>query len=140
MSSRSEAVFDVAACRTHLQARQEQQFRAREERRLAALKTLRVAAHSVLPRFPRVRRAYLFGSVLRPGALRSTSDVDVAFEGDLNAEEYFALWRALERAAPDWVIDLVDLSRDVRFADLIRERGELVYGRPDSDAESEHPG
>jgi predicted nucleotidyltransferase len=140
MDSTGEAGFDVAACRAHLEARQRRQFQAREDRRLTALRALRGAARAVLPRFPRVRRAYLFGSVLRPGALRSTSDVDVAFEGELNAEEYFALWRALERAAPDWVIDLVDLSRDVRFADLIREHGELIYGRPDSNVEGEHSG
>jgi len=140
MTNTGEAGFDIAACRANLEARYRRRFRAREEQRLAALRALRVAARSVLPRFPRVRRAYLFGSVLRPGALRSTSDVDVAFEGELDAQEYFALWRALEREAPDWVIDLVDLGRDVRFTDLIREHGELIYGRPDSDAESEHPG
>ena len=140
MGSASEVVFDIAACRAYLYARQEQQFRAREERRVAALKALRVAAHSVLPRFPGVRRAYLFGSVLRPGALHSTSDVDVAIEGELNAKEYFALWRELEQAAPDWLIDLVDLSRDVRFADRVREQGELIYGYPDSDAKSRYSG
>ena len=121
MSSNSERTFDVAACRAHLQARQERQYQAREQRRQAALKALREAARSVLPRFTGVRRAYLFGSVLRPGALRSTSDIDVAIEGRLDAQEYFALWRELERAAPDWLIDLVELDRDLRFAALVRE-------------------
>jgi predicted nucleotidyltransferase len=140
MSSPEEVAFDIAASRARLRSRQERQFRAREERRLAALKALRSAAHSVLPRFPGVRCVYLFGSVLRPGALRSTSDVDVAIEGGLDAEEYFALWRELERAAPGWLIDLVDLDQDLHFADIVRERGELIYGRPDSDAESRHSG
>jgi predicted nucleotidyltransferase len=140
MSSTEEVTFDVAASQARLRSRQERQFRVREERRLAALKALRSAVHSVLPRFPGVRRVYLFGSVLRPGALRSTSDVDVAIEGGLGAEEYFALWRELEQAAPGWLIDLVDLGRDVHFADLVRERGELIYGHPDSDAESRHSG
>lgn len=131
MSSNGEMAFDVTACRAHLRARQERQLRAREQRRQAALRALRIAACSILPRFPIVRRAYLFGSVLRPGALRSTSDIDVAIEGRLDAQEYFALWRELERAAPDWLIDLVELDRDLRFAALVRERGELIYGRPD---------
>jgi predicted nucleotidyltransferase len=81
-----------------------------------------------LPRFPDVQRVFLFGSVLHPGRLRSTSDVDVAIEGKLDAQEYFTLWRELERAAPGWLIDLVELGRDLHFAALARERGELIYG------------
>jgi len=76
--------------------------------------------------------------VLRPGALRSTSDIDLAVEGRLSAGEYFALWRELERAAVGWPIDLVELDRDLRFAARVREQGELIYGHPDSDAESGH--
>lgn len=136
MSSKDGTAFDIAACRAYLHTRQERRRQAREERRQAALEALRVAVHSVLPRFPGVRRAYLFGSVLRPGALRSTSDVDVAIEGGLNAQEYFALWRELERAAPGWLIDVLELDRDVRFATLVRERGELIYGHSDPNTES----
>ncbi len=61
MGSSDEVSFDIAACRAHLQARQERKYRAREQRRQLALKALRAAARSVLPRFPGVRRAYLFG-------------------------------------------------------------------------------
>ena len=140
MSSRGETTFDIAACRAHLRARHEREHQAREQRRQAALEALRIAARSVLPRFPDVQRAFLFGSVLRPGGLRSTSDVDVAVEGKLDAKEYFALWRELEQAAPGWLIDLVELGRDLRFAARVRERGELIYGHPDSDTESGHQG
>jgi len=140
MSSGGEIPFDVAVCRAHLRARQEREHQAREQRRQAALQALRTAARSVLPRFPDVQRAFLFGSVLHPGGLRSTSDIDVAIEGKLDAQAYFALWRELERAAPGWLIDLVELDRDLHFAALVRERGELIYGYPDSDAESGHQG
>jgi predicted nucleotidyltransferase len=140
VNANSKRTFDVAACRAHLQARQEQEYQAREQRRLAALKALRRAAQSVLPHFPCVRRAYLFGSVLRSGAWRSTSDIDLAIEGTLSAEAYFALWRELERAAAGWPIDLVELDRDLHFADRVRERGELIYGHPHPDAESRHCG
>jgi predicted nucleotidyltransferase len=140
MSSRGETTFDLAACRAQLRARQEREHQAREQRRQAAREALCNAARSVLPRFPNVQRAFLFGSVLRPGGLRSTSDVDVAIEGKLEAQEYFALWRELERAAPGWLIDLLELDRDLRFAAQVRERGELIYGRPDSDAKSGHQG
>jgi predicted nucleotidyltransferase len=135
--------FDVATCRAYLRARQEQQVQVREQRRQAALQAVRAAARSVLPRFPGVRRAYLFGSVLRPGAMRSASYVDLAVEGNLNAEDYFALWRELERATGGWPVDLVELDRELRFAAHVRERGELVYActersrseRSDSDVE-----
>ena len=140
MSDSGEKTLDVAACRAHLRARQRRQYEAREQRRQAALKALRSAAPSVLPRFPGVRQAYLFGSVLRPGALRGTSDIDVAIEGALNAKEYFALWRELERAVAGWTIDLVELERDLHFAARVRERGELIYGHPGSDPESGHSG
>lgn len=120
--------MDQAACRAHLRARQERQYQVRE-RRQAALRSVRVAARSVLSRFPCVRRAYLFGSVLRPGDMRSTSDVDVAVEGSLKAEDYFALWRELERAAEGWLIDLVELVRSAYRLHLDAERLALVHNK-----------
>ena len=140
MGSNPWVEFDVSACRAYLQARQEQRHQAREQRRRAALRAVRTAACSILPRFPGIRRAYLFGSVLRPGAMRASSDVDVAIEGELSAESYFALWRELERAAAGWLIDLVELDRNPRLAARVRETGELIYERSDSDAESRHCG
>jgi len=130
--------IDIAACRATLQTRQQQQFRARERRRLAALQALRTAGKRVLPAFPAVQRAYLFGSVLRPGAMRATSDVDIAIEGTLDAETYFAVWRALEMAAEGWDVELVELGDDLRFAPRVREQGELIYERTDSAIESGH--
>ncbi len=126
----------MAACRAYLQARWEQQNQAAEQRRQAVIQTVRAAAGRVLPRFSRVQRAYLFGSALRPAALRTTSDVDVAIEGALDAEEYFALWRELERAVPGWPIDLVELDDDLPFAARVREKGELIYERRHPDAQS----
>lgn len=128
--------LDPAAIRAHLRARHERAYQAAEQRRQAALSAIRAAACAVFPRFPGVRRAYVFGSALRPGAMRADSDIDIAVEGTLFAEEYFALWRELEHAAGDWTIDLVELDREVRFADRVREEGVLLYERPDSDIES----
>jgi len=127
--------WDVAASRAYLKGRQEQQEQRREDRRQAALAALRQAARSVLPRYPAVKRAFLFGSVVQRAGLRATSDVDLAIEGDLGAEEFFAVWRDLERAAPGWEIDLIELGRDVYFSDGVRTRGELIYERADPDAQ-----
>ncbi len=132
--------FDLAASRAYLKSRQEREERIREQRRQAALRAVHAAACSVLPHFPTVRKAYVFGSASRPGAMRSTSDIDIAVEGDLEAEDYFALWRALEREAGEWEIDLVELDRDLRFADRVREEGVLIYERANPDVEGRHRG
>ncbi len=125
---------EIAAARENLRRRRETEYRAREVRRQKALRALREAAPRVFPRFAAVRRAYLFGSVTRPGEMGAQSDVDVAVEGKLGAEEYFALWRALEEASGE-PVDLVELTDDLPFARRVRESGEVIYERRDPDAE-----
>lgn len=103
-------------------------------RRQTACASVLAAIQAVLPRYPNVQRVYLFGSVIRKGAFRPNSDVDVAIEGT-NAEQYFALWRDLEEVAPDWIIDLREINEPSYFAQIVRQRGELVYERKDAGAE-----
>ncbi|MFQ5859918.1 MAG: nucleotidyltransferase domain-containing protein [Anaerolineae bacterium] len=129
----TKVAIDVEACRAYLRARQRREAEQQEALRQQVTQAVRTAAAAILPRFPQVRRAYLFGSTLH--ALRTTSDVDIAVEGELSAEEYFALWRELDRAVPDWLIDLVELGRDLHFADRVRMEGEVIYERSGSDAE-----
>ena len=66
------------------------------------------------------------------------SDVDLGVEDDLAAEDYFALWRELEREVGEGALDLVVLGRDVRFAARVRERGELLYECPSAHPEGGH--
>ena len=132
--------MDVSVCRATLQARQAAQYAKREERRQAARDSVIAAAASIFPHFPAVRRAYLFGSAVRPGALRATSDIDIALEGALEAETYFAVWRALEMQVKEWNLDIVELQKDLQFAARVREQGELIYERPDSDIEGGYRG
>ncbi len=93
----------------------------------------------MFPRFAAVRRAYLLGSVTYPGQMGPTSDVDVAVEGALNPEEYFALWRALEEECGE-TVDLVELIGDSPFASRVRESGEVIYERQNPDAEERKRG
>jgi predicted nucleotidyltransferase len=104
-----------------------QNFQARLKRQ-RALESIRQEAPAILSCWPSVHRAYLFGSITRPGAFHKKSDVDIAVEG-VTAEEYLALWRALERALPDWAIDLRDITAASTFADLVRRTGVLIYAR-----------
>jgi predicted nucleotidyltransferase len=131
-----QSAFDLAASRAYLKFRQERAYQVAEQLRQAALHAVYRAARLVLPRFPGVERAYVFGSVLRSGAMHAGSDIDIALEGRLSAEEYFALWRALENELSEWTVDLVELDQEVRFADFVREQGALIYERSDSDVES----
>ncbi len=123
----SEFVPDLAACRASFSARTRRARQAREARRQQAAGAARAAAVVVLPRFPAVRRAYLFGSTIRADSPRSPADVDVAIEGDLSAEGFFALWRALEEAMAPWPVDLLDLSAETPFAARVRQCGEVLY-------------
>lgn len=120
--------FDIAAARQNLQARAERKRAEREARRTRATLAVTKAVAQVAPRFPKVQRVYLFGSVTRPGAFRLDSDVDVAIEG-LGVEEYFPVWRAIEEAAPDWNIDVRDITAPSDFADRVRRTGRLIYER-----------
>jgi predicted nucleotidyltransferase len=76
-------------------------------------------------------RIYLFGSVVRPGAFRLDSDVDAGVEG-ADAQDYFALWRDLEREAPEWTIDLREVSGNPPFAERVRATGIPLYERESS--------
>ena len=117
---------DIAACRASFAAREERKLAEREKRRKAALEAAVSALNAISPRYGKVRRAYLFGSVVRSGAFRLDSDVDVAVEG-IEAADYFALWRDLEGAMPDWPVDLRDLVPGTHFARRVQMEGRLIY-------------
>jgi predicted nucleotidyltransferase len=120
--------FDIAAARQNLQARAERKRLEREIRRAQASQAITQAVRQVVTRFPNIWRVYLFGSVTRPAAFRQDSDIDVAIDG-LAAADYFPFWRALEEAAPTWVIDVRDLAASSDFAERVRANGTLIYER-----------
>ncbi|MEW6753466.1 MAG: hypothetical protein AB1505_21155 [Candidatus Latescibacterota bacterium] len=121
--------IDVVACRASLRLRCQQQERAREEVRQQVLQAARWAASTVLPHHAGVRRAFVFGSVLRSGGVRAPGDVDLALECELGADGYFAVWRDLERALAPWPLHVVELREDEPFSLRVRNAGELVYER-----------
>lgn len=127
--------IDIAAARRNLQARHERERAEREARRAAAERAVTEAVRRAIAGFPTVRRVFLFGSVIRENAFRADSDVDVAVEG-LGVADYFPIWKAIEDAAPEWVIDVRDITQPSDFADRVRERGKLIYERVDQTAQS----
>lgn len=121
---------DIEACRENLRKRQRRRFQEREALRQAAREAISQTIREILPLHPDVRQVYLFGSVTLEGQFGDHSDIDVAVEGT-NAEQYFDLWRDLEKAAPDWFIDLREINEPSHFVDRVRKTGELIYERSD---------
>ena len=121
-------MIDIAAVRHNLQARAERERAGREARRAATERAVSEAVQKAIVNFPSVKRVFLFGSVIRPNAFRSDSDVDVAIEG-LGVADYFSIWRAIEEAAPGWTIDVRDITQPSDFAERVRATGKTVYER-----------
>ena len=75
----------------------------------------------------RPSRIYQWGSLLRPGAFRSFSDIDIAIEGIVDAERFFALLGDVEKLT-HFPLDIVQLEKiEPEYADDIRRNGKLVY-------------
>ena len=72
----------------------------------------------------RVKRAILFGSSLDPG--RVGRDIDLAVDG-LAAGDYFRFYGEL-MCALSKPVDVVDLSRESKFTQIVKESGMLLYG------------
>ena len=122
--------IDINAARRNLQARAERVQAERETRRATAEHAVTEAVRRVVTDFPSIQRVFLFGSVTRPSGFRADSDVDLAIEG-LGVADYFAVWRAIERAAPDWAVDVRDITQPSDFAESVRATGKLIYERSD---------
>lgn len=127
MSSKSAlSAKEIARYRQSFQQRAQKRLAAREEQRAQARQAARNAITTVMPRYPMVQRVYLFGSVVRPGAFRSSSDIDVGIEG-ADMALCFDIWRDLEREAAGRQFDVRPLEPEDPFSERVRQRGELIY-------------
>lgn len=90
-----------------------------ERERQAALASVLRLLEELGPRYG-IRRAYIFGSITRPGHFTEASDVDIAVE-PMGPEHFFAAMSAFALALGREV-DLVELDK-CHFAYRIRERG-----------------
>lgn len=108
--------------------RAQRRFEQREAHRLEWLAKTREAISRIAPRFPAVRVAYLFGSLVDQGRFREDSDLDVAVDCDDVAVET-PFWRALELAL-ERDVDLRPRIEGVALA--VKLRGVKVYEREDA--------
>ena len=114
--------------RANLQKRWAAEREAAEVRRTAAYAAVVGAIPLTAVPFASIQRVYLYGSVVREGAFHEESDIDVGVEGT-TAEDYSGFWRELQRALPDWFVDVRELNDDAGFAEIVRLTGELIYER-----------
>jgi predicted nucleotidyltransferase len=111
--------------REYWQRRERERFDEREALRRERLAAVRATIRRLAPGHPSLRRAALFGSILRPGRFAPESDIDVAVEcGDLEEESRF--WRALEEAL-EWNVDVRPYEGSIIRA--VETSGEWVYKR-----------
>jgi len=114
-------VDKIEAYRQSFQARLQRDFEKREMLRQKAYQAVKKRVPEIVEKFPQVKSAYLFGSILKPGSFRPDSDIDIAIIGGI-PEDYFALWHKLTEALPEWNIDLRDLPTNTRFTQRVIER------------------
>ena len=75
------------------------------------------------------RRIYQWGSLVRPGAFKSYSDIDIAVEGVIDPERFFALLGQAQ-ALTRFPLDIVQIDKIApEYADDIRKNGRLAYER-----------
>lgn len=113
----NEKPFDTSILDAALQRRRLEQ----EQQRQAVLdKTLRLLDE--WGQRYNIRRAYIFGSVTRPGHFTPESDIDIAIDS-IDAEHFFAAMSALSTAL-GYDVDMVELEQ-CSFGAKIRREGIL---------------
>ena len=121
-----ESDFDAALARSQWYKRECLRHAEAEKQRNIAFGKAKEVIQAVLPRYISIQRAYLFGSVTRPGGFYSYSDIDVAVDR-VSPDDYWATWRDLERQLPGWTVDFRVMADDPVFASMVENAGSLVY-------------
>jgi predicted nucleotidyltransferase len=132
----NESDFDIASARAQWYKRESLRRIEAEEQRNIALGKAMEAVQAVLPHYPSIQRAYLFGSIIRPGAFYHYSDIDIAVD-HASPDDYWATWRDLERQLPGWTVDFRVMADDPVFASMVENAGSLVYERETAATESQ---
>jgi len=113
-----------------LEAKREHRQRALtarfEQATADAQRIVRMIAEGYFP-----RRIYQWGSLLERRRFQEISDIDIAVEGLKGPEKIFEIYAEAEKMT-DLPLDIVEIERiHPLHAQSIRERGRVVYERPD---------
>lgn len=105
-----------------------QQARENERDRETAIQSARRVARLLARRYG-ARRVALIGSVLRPGAFRADSDIDVVAWG-LKGLGFFRAWDDIESLLGRRVDLISGESATARVLNAVEEEGRYLYGEP----------
>lgn len=117
--------MDISKCANYLKEKKERRIWEREKIRRKAMAKLSLL-NEILSNFPEVKKAYIFGSIIKEGKFRENSDIDIALEGKVK-EDYFLIWSELEEKLNKGV-DLRILDSGVT-SQIIKKEGKLIYER-----------
>ena len=124
----------IEECRRFLELREERRQAQLDHRFSRARDDARAIIALLIGRY-RPRRIYQWGSLLDRSCFWERSDIDIAVEGIVSPDEFFAMYGEADRLT-SLPLDLVALENiESEFAEIIRTRGKLVYerGRESSD-------
>ncbi|RLE07785.1 nucleotidyltransferase domain-containing protein [Candidatus Aerophobetes bacterium] len=117
--------IDISECARYLKDKEERRILERENLRRKVMRKLSLLSE-VLNNFPGVKKAYIFGSILKKGRFGENSDIDIALEGNVK-RDYFLIWGKLEEKLGERV-DLRILENN-STSQIIKREGKLVYER-----------
>jgi len=118
-------LMDISKCAHYLKAKEKRKIWEREKIRRKAMAKLSLL-NKILSNFSQVKKAYIFGSIIKEGKFRENSDIDIALEGKVK-EDYFLIWSELEEKLNEGV-DLRILDSGVT-SQIIKKEGKLIYER-----------
>jgi predicted nucleotidyltransferase len=118
--------LDIQKVKENLEKRRAARERARMERFHLATKDFDRIVRMIIEKY-RPRRIVQWGSLLHPDHFDEHSDIDIATEGILDAETWFALLGdAMELTR--FPLDIVQLEKiEPEFAAQILRKGKVVY-------------
>ncbi len=117
--------MDISKCANYLKDKEKRKIWEREKIRRKAMAKLSLL-NKILNNFCEVKKAYIFGSIIKEGKFRENSDIDIALEGKVK-EDYFLIWSELEEKLNEGV-DLRILDSGVT-SQIIKKEGKLIYER-----------
>lgn len=117
--------MDINKCANYLKEKEKRRIREGEKIRRKAMAKLSLL-NQILSNFPEVKKAYIFGSIIKKGKFREDSDIDIALEGKVK-EDYFLIWSELEEKLNEG-LDLRILDSGVT-SQIIKKEGKLIYER-----------
>jgi predicted nucleotidyltransferase len=116
---------DIQQARAHLETRAAKRREENQKRWAQATEECRRIVDMIIQKY-NPARIIQWGSLLNPEAFDEMSDIDLAVEGLVEAERYFALLGdAMEMST--FKLDLVQLEKiEPEFAEIIKMKGQVI--------------